>query len=537
MPLSATSQSGFRFERIDALPRLAWCARIVRGQSDVSVLHGASVEHAPDGQSFHEGAWSGSYSDHGFVEALTFTGSGARLTHQGVQFATATNTLEPIHMMQRANDVLCSNSLHFLLSEAEDSIDIDYLYYDADIMSIMFGLQRYRPFVPTAKGNTIHQYYHCNFTVSADLVIQRLNKPEVPAFSNFSEYLSFLTSETCRVTANAAAPERSIGYEPLATVSSGYDSPACATLARSAGCRDAVTFTTARGDFEDRNDCGTPIAAALGLTVTELNPFGEGQQGRDYPEAEFIATGHGGDDIPLMILEPHLSGKLLYTGYHGDKVWDKNTKSPTPYIVRGDPSGSSLAEFRLRVGFINLPIPFIGCIRHPAIHAISNSDEMNAWSLNNSYDRPIPRRIVEEAGVERSMFGQQKKAVAMAYLNNSSDDNPPMNEILCEHSWRDFRAFIAPLKRYRRFHHALRYDVMHGLYRLNERMTWSGKLRRLLGPFGTMVPSRVWVPWKYARRRSNNSLAFHWAAGKMQARYSRPAREGGAATSNMADRE
>ncbi|HEX5352505.1 MAG TPA: hypothetical protein VFW60_00335 [Rhodanobacteraceae bacterium] len=440
-------------------------------------------------------------------------------------------------MMHRANDILCSNSLHFLLSEAEDSIDIDYLYYDADIMSIMFGLQHYRPFVPTANGNKIHQYYHCNFTVSADLAIQKQDKPEVPASSSFAEYSAFLTSEIRRVTANAAAPERSVGYEPLATVSSGYDSPACATLGRSAGCRNAITFTTARADFEDRNDCGTPIATALGLNVTEFNFFGEGRQRLDYPEAEFIASGHGGDEITMMVLEPHLSGKLLYTGYHGDKVWDKNLKSPTPYIVRGDPSGSSLAEFRFRVGFINLPVPFIGCIRHPAIHAISNSEEMQPWSLNNSYDRPIPRRIVEEAGVERSLFGQQKKAVAMAYLNNSPDDNPPMDEILCEHSYRDFLAFIAPLKQYRRWNHTLRYDAMHWLYRLNQRVTWSGKLRRLLGPLGPLVPARMWVPWKYAHPRSNNPLAFHWAAGKMQARYSRPTRECDVVASAVTDRE
>jgi hypothetical protein len=33
---------------------------------------------------------------------------------------------------------------------------------------------------------------------------------------------------------------------------------------------------------------------------------------------------------------------------------------------------------------------------------------MRPWRLENSYDRPIPRRIAEEAGVPRDLFGQIK---------------------------------------------------------------------------------------------------------------------------------
>ena len=37
---------------------------------------------------------------------------------------------------------------------------------------------------------------------------------------------------------------------------------------------------------------------------------------------------------------------------------------------------------------------------------ISRSPEMGPWVVGHSYDKPIPRRILEEAGVPRGMFGE-----------------------------------------------------------------------------------------------------------------------------------
>ncbi|HET8551461.1 MAG TPA: hypothetical protein VFM97_03160 [Gammaproteobacteria bacterium] len=475
-----------------------------------------------DDKAFYEGAWSGIPSAGEFDKADTFTGSGGLLTDSGVVFATSTHTLEPIHLMRLPGEILCSNSLHFLLAEAGDAVDLDYPHYDADIMTIMFGIHRYERSVPTAKGNSVYQYYHCNIAVSRDLQIEKLDKPSPPAFETFEDYRAFLFSEAARVTDNAASAERHVRYQPMATVSSGYDSPAGAVIGKAAGCKEALTFTTARSNFTDREDSGAAIAATLGLSVTEFNYFAPRPARDDFPEVEFIATGHGGDDVVMMVAEPALPGRLLYTGYHGDKIWNKHHKAPSPYIVRGDTSGCSLAEFRLRVGFINLPIPFIGCVRHPEIHRISNAAEMVPWSMNNDYDRPIPRRIVEQAGVARELFGQKKKAITTPYQSNMGV-NPPMQEILSEASYRDFLEFVRPIKRYRRLNHKLHYDVMHRLYLLNQRAVWSGKLKRALAIFLLKGPTQVTVPWKYAKPRSNNSLAFHWAAEKMKQRYARSA--------------
>lgn len=231
----------------------------------------------------------------------------------------------------------------------------------------------------------------------------------------FHDYSAFLLSEVRRVAENAAAPQRRLRYKLLATISSGYDSPASAVVARAAGCTEAITLSEAHPAFTVRNDSGSRIAEQLGLEVTEFDYYASSNGASDFPEAEFIASGHGGDDIPLGAAEAELTGRLLCTGYHGDKVWDKNDKHPSRSIERGGISGCSLTEFRLRSGFLNLPIPFIGCTRHPEIHRISNAPEMVPWSIGGNYDRPIPRRIVEEAGVQRELFGQAKKGVASPY--------------------------------------------------------------------------------------------------------------------------
>ena len=39
---------------------------------------------------------------------------------------------------------------------------------------------------------------------------------------------------------------------------------------------------------------------------------------------------------------------------------------------------------------------------------------MKPWQLGNKYDRPIPRRIVEEAGVSREMFGIAKHGAGVS---------------------------------------------------------------------------------------------------------------------------
>ena len=60
---------------------------------------------------------------------------------------------------------------------------------------------------------------------------------------------------------------------------------------------------------------------------------------------------------------------------------------------------------------------------------------MRPWCVGGAYDRPIPRRIVESAGVERAAFGQTKRAVAVWYGREAPED------IMQAASYRDLQAF------------------------------------------------------------------------------------------------
>lgn len=93
------------------------------------------------------------------------------------------------------------------------------------------------------------------------------------------------------------------------------------------------------------------------------------------------------------------------------------------------------------MGFIHLPVPFLGATAHPAIARISQSDEMRPWRLANDYDRPIPRRLVEEAGVARHLFGQEKKAVTIPMFGAEVQGR--------ELSGRSLEDFLAYYRRHR----------------------------------------------------------------------------------------
>jgi len=71
--------------------------------------------------------------------------------------------------------------------------------------------------------------------------------------------------------------------------------------------------------------------------------------------------------------------------------------------------GCALGEFRLRTGFIQFPLACSGALHARAIKAITDSPAMKPWSIGGGYDRPIARRIAEEAGVPRHLFGQIRK--------------------------------------------------------------------------------------------------------------------------------
>jgi hypothetical protein len=169
-------------------------------------------------------------------------------------------------------------------------------------------------------------------------------------------------------------------------------------------------------------DSGRLVGQALGLEVIETERESGAQSFEDV--AEFLATGMGGEDCCYRSFASFLDKRVLLTGFHGDSIWGMHSQ-PNGSLIRGDLCGCSLQEFRLRRNYIHIPVPLIGARRHAEIAAISQMEEMSAYRLNNEYDRPICRRLLEECGVARELFGQEKKAASdLFFVNPASLPRP-----------------------------------------------------------------------------------------------------------------
>jgi len=503
MPMRLTTR------RDDALPPLAWCARLRRGADDVAVVHGPWVEARHD--RFFEGAWNGPFDEGPPSMATACFGSGGELAGDGFQFVTPTHMLERIQIVRAGDDLYVSNSLAFLLAATNDAMSPKHKYYHFELMSNMKGYRRYRRSVRTRAGHDVRIIYHANVVVRPDLGVEVVDKPLPPEFDSYEQYRRFLEDLVASVAANAADPRRTQPFAPIATISSGYDSPACALLARAVGATDAITFGRARPGYDEEDDSGREIADHLGLRVLEFDRL-EYRSSDSLPEAEFLANGTGGEEVVFAPLERVLPGTLLFTGYLGDAAWNRVTKRVNTELLMLYPGGSSLGEFRLRVGFVHFPVPTAGYIRHPSLYAISNSTPMRQWALGNDYDRPIPRRMLEEIGVAREAFGRTKKAITQPLWFNE-----PLNRLMSPRSYASFSAFAATVPIFDTPLRKVGFRAMRLLYELNLRVNW--RVERYARRFGLRAGERVLVPERYSQDLTESALTFHWGLEQTMRRY------------------
>lgn len=499
----------FVYGRVDSLPRLAWCARMRRGSGDVSVVHGPWVEAHE--RFFFEGAWNADFGAASPSTATASFGSGAERLDDGVMFTTPTHMLERIHLVTIGDDLYVSNSLPFLLAATNDGMDSRYKFYHFELMSNMKGYRGYRDRVRTRAGREVRLFFHCNVLVRHDFSIDVRGKTLPPDFTSYDHYLGFLKQTVSEVAANAMDARRLKTFKALASISSGYDSPACALLARDVGATEAVTFGRARPGYDEEDDSGRDIAEHIGLKVLEFDRL-EYRSMDSLPEAEFLANGTGGEEVVFAPLERVLPGTLFFTGYLGDAVWNRVTRRVNTELLMLYPGGSSLGEFRLRVGFVHFPLPTAGYIRHPSIFAISNSDVMRPWALGNDYDRPIPRRMLEEIGIPRTSFGRTKKAITQPLWFNER-----LDRLMAPRSYASFAQFVADIPLFDGPIDALSFRAMRLLYEINLRVNW--RLERWAKRFGARAGERVLVPERFSQDLSESALTFHWGLDRTMGRY------------------
>jgi hypothetical protein len=401
-----------RFELlpIPTLPRLAWAACVRAGDPVVRVLHGPCVEAR--GDSFVEGAWDAPFTVGDFDRSAVLAGSGGRVTPTGVRFATPATMYERLQSVRTRDALFVSNSLAFLLASSGDRLDPDHPHYYLDLLDFYrCGIRVKEKRLRLAGDRSAELHDCCNLEVASDLRVTRVEKPWGAPPASYDAYASLLEHTLGRVIENAGDPARRWRYRPLTMISQGYDSTAVAALARRVGCREAVTFlkSDSRDGYVD--DSGEAIARTLGLAVTsyERNDYVAMPELR---EEEFYLDPWG-VDRNMVVMEKQLTASLLLSGRSGETMW-----------TRGDPArwglsdlehpidltpGCALGEFRLRTGFLHLAPATIAAIHAPVIHPWNASPEMRPWSIGGTYDKPIARRIAEEAGVPRQLFGQVKK--------------------------------------------------------------------------------------------------------------------------------
>ena len=497
----------FRFRENAELPRLAWCAELERSSPIVTVEHGAWVETAPG--SFAEGAWNAPFAERNLAQAEIVLGSGGYLRGDDVVFTPTTHTMERLYSLRVGAKLFVSNSLSFVLEATRSRLDVRDWSYESVLMTFLRGYLRAASELRIADGRIVRLHYHRSIVVDEQLSLAPLDPPEPPAFANYAQYVDYLVATLEQLLENGADAARRVKYEPLTTISSGYDSPACAVLARRVGCGKAVTFGVARQAFaplmQSDDDSGEEIARLLGLAV-ETYSRDAYLESSDCPEAAFIATGNGGDDVVLSALGARLERTMLFTGMLGDTLWGIEGQDPglsREYRFRY-PAGGSIQEHRLTIGFVHMPIPLLTFTRHAELRAISRSPEMSSWRLGTRYDRPIPRRLVEEEGVPRDAFAKEKRAITQPFwLQRASP------ACMSRASLADFAAFVARCNReyplgalQMRAHSAAR----KGYY----------KLRRRLRPFGPVDP--YYSP-AYEAVATSEPLRFHWSVERRRAAY------------------
>ena len=409
----------FLFESDSRLPLLSWVARAARN-APVLVRHGAHVETRPDG--FVEGAWDGGFDAWDFDRAETLAGTGARARDGRLVFAAPFHPLERLFVLRTDDQLFVSNSLAFLLTEAGDSLDLAYPPYFFDfVRQVRRGVTPPPVELPTANRRRVTLYPACNLELSADLTLRRVSKSGSPPPAAFRNYIDHLLATTERLAANAGSRSRKVPYRLVAACSRGYDSTASSAIARRAGCREGVTFRTSRirrghpifdGSTEPGDDSGREALGALGMTVTEFDRK-DLKTLPGFPTAEFfISSPASTTDAAMQLMTPVLSGAVLVSGRHGERYWGPTTRCRRIDFREVDDclaSGQSLGELRLRTGFLHFPLPYVGARHGPAIYRITHSSEMTPWKLGvGYYDRPVARRIAEEAGVPRGSFGTRK---------------------------------------------------------------------------------------------------------------------------------
>lgn len=386
-------------------PPLAWVAQHRTEDSEkLKVWCGTQVEV---GEKFVvEGVWPGSFSECGFERSDLFFGSGLKILEDRVCFVSSCAAVDRIWSWCDGATTYVSNSLPLLLAISDISLLPTEHRYAQWVQTVVRG-RSYQRTYPVSHGQ-LKVHYIQNLELSNE-GLREVGKPSrTEPFSDFVTYSAFMHETAEKIGRNARDPKRHSPVEILGTVSQGYDSPVATLMARTAGGRVAYTIRSARS-IVPRDDSGAKICSFLGMECQEFTSDRDSMS----DELWYWAANGSLQDMNFSVFDYPSGPSVLFTGFNGDMVWSMSGKMPSDTMVRKDTTGLGFCEHRLTRGVIHCPVPYWGIAQAQGLRAISGCADMRRWSVGGDYDRPVPRRLIEEAGVPRHLFGQVKSATSV----------------------------------------------------------------------------------------------------------------------------
>ncbi|EAT17289.1 hypothetical protein HTZ97_01310 [Desulfuromonas acetoxidans] len=380
-------------------PKLAWVCVVEQGSETARLFHGPMVEISDLWAV--EGVWNRSFADGDFDKTDLVFGSGVRVRPEGIYFVSSATGMDRLWFAHDESQLYVSNTLPGLLNIAGLSLLDDYAFYSEDLVTVQTkGLNSHVPSIPSS-GPELHVVYYDNLFYDGTALKKVSKQTDLPDLSNYGAYKTFMRHAAELIGENATSKQRAFPVEMLVGLSTGYDSVATAVVAKFAGCQKASSIENS-SSFWRGSDSGEKIAPHLGL---ECRLCRHEPKHYRHEVAVWAGVGRpGGRNLTVLDFPKPLC--LFFSGGYGDVVWDRNVD--TVQELKGGVN-EMMGEFRLIEGVFNCVVPWWGIQRVNQIKAIGRMAEMAPWTLHNDYDRPVARRLIEEAGVPRGLFAQRKK--------------------------------------------------------------------------------------------------------------------------------
>ena len=134
----------------------------------------------------------------------------------------------------------------------------------------------------------------------------------------------------------------------------------------------------------------------------------------------------------------------------------------------------------------------------------------------NRYDRPIPRRMLEESGVDREMFGQRKRAVGVTVTEEGLD------RTMTSASLVDFGSYCQQHWNWRLAATARIFKLVRAVQIANDKFNrLVAILFRIVARANVNLPNLIPRPVRAMTYGylGQESLLIHWSVSKLMPRY------------------